>query len=48
MEVTWEEIDATLDRLQSFTIAGNYWQSAIHESFDPAAAKELARVSLDI
>lgn len=45
--VTWDEIDATLDRLQSFTIAGDYWHSVIHESFDPQQAKEMARVALD-
>lgn len=45
--VTWDEIDATLDRLHSFTIAGDYWHSVIHESFDPQQAKEMARVALD-
>lgn len=47
LHVTWNEIDATLDNLKEFTIQGDYWHCVIHESFDPQAAKELARAALD-
>ncbi len=45
--ITWDEIDATLDRLQAFTVAGGYWHSVIQEGFDVGWAKEQARAALD-
>lgn len=47
LAITWDEIDATLDRLAPFTISGGYWHSVIHEGFDPGRAKELARAAVD-
>ncbi len=45
--ISWDEIDATLDHLREFSIAGDYWYSIINEHFDAAAAKELARAVVD-
>jgi len=45
--ITWDEIDATLDRLQEFTIAGDYWYSVVQQGFDVGKAKEQARAAVD-
>lgn len=45
--ISWDEIDATLDRLQEFTVDGGYWHSVIQQGFDVGWAKEQARAALD-
>ena len=47
LNITWAEIEATIDRLAEFTIAGDYWYSVINENFDVDLAKESAHAALN-
>jgi len=47
LNITWAEIEATIDRLAEFTIAGDYWYSVINENFDADLAKESAHAALN-